>query len=151
MKKIMFGFGLSCTLLLSACSYTEEREESVVEEEVVEEELLLGPEQGMDEEYVYFDTNAPVNPVELFAIVEDGVLTPSEFRVKKGDYVLLSIMNRGEEHAIVIPQYGWRTILHEDEETEFGFRARERGAFPFHCSEYCTQREDHLRGMIYVE
>ena len=150
MKKIVFGFALLISLGFSGCIYEKEEVDPVIEETAVEEKSL-GAEESMDEEYVYFDTNAPVNPVELFAIVEEGVLTPSEFYVKKGDYVLLNIMNRGEEHAIVIPEYGWRTILREDEETQFGFRARNRGVFPFHRSQYCTQTENHIRGVIYVE
>ena len=151
MKKILIAVVVFSALFVSACSHKVDYLEPVMDGEVVENDGVLGPEESMDDEYVYFDDVAPVDPVELFAIVEDGVMTPDEFHVKKGDYVLLNIMNRSEEHAIVIPQYGWRTILHEDEETQFGFRARDRGVFPFHCSQYCLQSKNHIRGTIYVE
>ena len=149
MKKLCVA--LCLLTLLSACSKRVEFDEPEIEEVAMEEEFVLGAEESMDGEYVYFDDIEIKDPVIFEMTVEDGTLTPSEFRAKKGDYVLLRIMNLSDEHAIVIPEYGWRTILHEDQETEFGFRARTRGTFPFYCSSYCTQRSNHLRGTIIVE
>lgn len=151
MKSLRIMLVLSFCLLAMGCSHRVEFEDAEVVVEVEEENLELGVEEDMDGEYTYFDDVEIKDPVIFTMTVEDGVLTPSEFYAKKGDYVLLRITNLSEEHAIVIPEYGWRTILHEDEETEFGFRARERGRFPFHCSAYCTQKGNHISGMIIVE
>jgi heme/copper-type cytochrome/quinol oxidase subunit 2 len=155
--------GIVCCLLigcyfLQGCKTVENPSIEVIEE-VEADDLLLNSGEGqvilegdMNEEFVYDGEPELVDPVELVATIEkNGVLTPNEFHVKKGEYALLKIKNNIEEHAIVIPEYGWRTILHEDEETEFGFRARNAGAFSFHCSQYCTQNKNHIRGTIYVE
>ena len=145
---------LLVVLLLSACSHSvqdEPRMEEKAEVDMGGNEVLL--EGDMDTaEYVYKGEPELVNPTELFAVFENGVLTPNEFYAKKGDYVLLNITNKSkEEHALIIPQYGWHAILHAKEETEFGFRARETGAVSFHCSVYCKENKNHMRGTIFVE
>lgn len=155
MKKILLVSVFACAVLMAGCSHRVEFEEQDIESgDVVQEDdavLNLGMEESMDDEYVYFDDVEIVDPVIFDVVVEDGVMTPSEFYAKKGDYVLLRITNLSEEHAIVIDHYGWRTILHDDQETEFGFRANERGSFYFHCSQYCTQHDNHIKGLIVVE
>lgn len=155
MKKIYILIILVSPLFFWGCvpvqdSTQDEIIETIEESEREEDEFIV---ENMNEEFVYFNDLEPVNPIDLFATIDkDGVLSPQEFYAKKGDYVLLKIMNNSkEEHAIIIPEYGWRTILHKGKETEFGFRAREAGVFPFHCSEYCTEKEHHIRGTIYVE
>lgn len=110
-------------------------------------------EEDMNAELVYDGEPELVNPVEFFATIDkNGILAPQAFYAHKGEYVLIKILNNSkEEHAIIIPEYGWRTILHKGKETEFGFRARDVGVFPFHCSQYCIEKEHHIRGTIYVE
>lgn len=153
--------GFIVPLLLLAISLTGCGDSNVPREESVPEKVTVDiggdttpqMEGDMNEELVYEGEPELTNPRELFATIDkDGVLFPREFHAKKGDYVLLNITNNSkEEHAIILPAYGWRTILHREKETEFGFRAKETGAFPFHCSEYCTQKEHHIQGVIYVE
>jgi len=154
-QKISVLFTLLSVVFLSACSHSVQKKpdmEGKVEIDIGGgEEILL--EENMDTaEYVYKGEPELVNPTELFATFEKGVLTPDEFYAKKGDYVLLNITNKTkEEHALIIPQHGWHAILHKNEETEFGFRAREKGIVAFHCSVYCKERGNHMRGTIFVE
>lgn len=155
-KIFLFISSVVSTVLFLGCS------DSTIPVEVLKEEVSVVDvggdttsliEENMNEEFVYDGEPELVNPRELFATIDKtGVLMPQEFYAKKGEYVLLKIMNNSkEEHAIVIPQYGWRTILHKGVETEFGFRARDVGVFPFHCSQYCTEKEHHIYGTIYVQ
>jgi hypothetical protein len=158
-RKILFFVPLLVSMLFfTGCSNSIVPQEVLNENEDVSVVDVGGDttplmEEDMNEEFVYDGEPELINPLELYATIDkDGVLDPQVFYAHKGDYVLLKITNNSkEEHAIVIPQYGWRTILHTGVETEFGFRARDVGVFPFHCSQYCTQNEHHISGTIYVE
>jgi nitrous oxide reductase len=155
-KKFCFGFLLAAGFFFTGCSSSPINSGEPGEETVsvdVGGSTTSQIEEDMNAELVYDGEPELVNPRELFATIDKaGVLMPQEFYAKKGEYVLLKIMNNSkEEHAIVIPQYGWRTILHKGVETEFGFRARDVGVFPFHCSQYCTETEHHISGTVVVE
>ena len=151
-------------LLVSILFFTGCSNPSVPQQEVLDETEAISVvdvggdttplmKEDMNEEFVYDGEPELVNPLELYATIDkDGVLDPQVFYAHKGDYVLLKVTNNSkEEHAIVIPQYGWRTILHKEAETEFGFRARDVGVVSFHCSQYCREKDHHISGTIYVE
>jgi cytochrome c oxidase subunit 2 len=79
---------------------------------------------------------------------QDFVFDQKEYHVKKGDKVLLKLVNKSGVHGLAIPDYG--VDLHGDKlEQEVTFD--KAGTFPIHCSVMCGVGHADMKSVIIVE
>ncbi|MGN7357606.1 cupredoxin domain-containing protein [Paenibacillus sp. SAF-054] len=72
---------------------------------------------------------------------------PAEIRVKKGDKVKITLVNKEGAHGIEIPDF--KVNLQQEGSAEF--TADKAGEHEFHCSVMCGAGHDNMVGKIIVE
>ncbi|GIO65427.1 cupredoxin domain-containing protein [Paenibacillus sp. FSL M7-1455] len=72
---------------------------------------------------------------------------PAEIRVKKGDKVKITLVNKEGAHGLEIPDF--KVNLQKDGSAEF--TADKPGEHEFHCSVMCGAGHDNMVGKIIVE
>lgn len=72
---------------------------------------------------------------------------PAEIKVKKGDKVKITLVNKEGAHGLEIPDFN--VNLQKDGSAEF--TADKAGEHEFHCSVMCGAGHDNMVGKIIVE
>lgn len=72
---------------------------------------------------------------------------PAEIKVKKGDKVKITLVNKEGAHGLEIPDF--KVNLQKDGSAEF--TADKAGEHEFHCSVMCGAGHDNMVGKIIVE
>lgn len=140
MKKtfLLFALFLSVSVLLTACSNSQEDQEVTIQ---IEDVTVQIKEPEVTEGIVK----------EFTMTVRQWEFEPSEIIVNKGDTVKLHITSEDVKHGFGLPEFGVNVDLEPGETVDVEFVAGETGTFPFACTVVCGSGHIGMEGQVIVE
>ncbi len=86
-----------------------------------------------------------------FRFPDSGVVTANELHIPVGRPIRLELVSADVIHSFWVPQLGGKRDLVPGQVNELVFEARETGAFPGQCAEFCGDSHANMRFRVMVE